>query len=158
MNNYFVKITKRLYLKPSIDSNTNDIDEITKHFVDHISVCKIEEAYSEIIREDNFVFKMVYMDEVEKVVSSKLKNIFYVWCHPCKYPQTNCRGSFEISGKHCQSFSERIHFSRQIKQSEVIRVYKKLDPFQKANYGPVSLWLHISKAHPCKYPQTNCRG
>ena len=34
MNNYFVKITKRLYLKPSIDSNTNDIDEITKHFVD----------------------------------------------------------------------------------------------------------------------------
>ena len=66
MNNYFVKSTKRLYLKPSIDSNTNDIDEITKHFVDHISVCKIEEAYSEIIREDNFIFKMTYMDKSRK--------------------------------------------------------------------------------------------
>ena len=68
MNNYFTNITKTLDLKPSTASNTSDIDEITKHFDDHISVCKIKEAYSEILREDNFSFKMVSMDEVKKVV------------------------------------------------------------------------------------------
>ena len=49
MNNYFTNITKTLDLKPSAASNTSDIDEITKHFDDHISVCKIKEAYSEIL-------------------------------------------------------------------------------------------------------------
>ena len=68
MNNYFTNISKTLKLKPSTVSNTSDIDEITKHFADHISLCKIKEAYSEILREDNFSFKMVSMDEVKKVV------------------------------------------------------------------------------------------
>ena len=68
MNNYFINITKNLDLKPSTVPNTSDLDEITKHFDDHISICKIKEAYSEILREDNFSFKMVSMDEVKKVV------------------------------------------------------------------------------------------
>ena len=68
MNNYFTNISKTLKLKPSTVSNTSDIDEITKHFDDHISLCKIKEAYSEILREDNFSFKMISMDEVKKVV------------------------------------------------------------------------------------------
>ena len=68
MNNYFTNISKTLKLKPSTVSNTSDIDEITKYFDDYISLCKIKEAYSEILREDNFSFKMVSMDEVKKVV------------------------------------------------------------------------------------------
>ena len=68
MNNYFTNISKTLKLKSSTVSNTSDIDEITKYFDDHISLCKIKEAYSEILREDNFSFKMVSMDEVKKVV------------------------------------------------------------------------------------------
>ena len=44
MNNYFKNITKNLDLKPSTVSNTNDIDEITKHFDGYISACKIKEA------------------------------------------------------------------------------------------------------------------
>ena len=66
MNNYFINITKNLDLKPSTVPNTSDSDEITKHFDDHVSVCKIKEAYNEIQREDNFSFKMVSMDEVKK--------------------------------------------------------------------------------------------
>ena len=62
MNNYFINVTKNLDLKPLQVSNASDIDEITKHFDDHISVCKIEEVYSEIIQEDNFSFRMVSMD------------------------------------------------------------------------------------------------
>ena len=69
MNNYFINITKNLDLKPSTVPNTSDLDEITKHFDDHISVCKIKEAYSEILREDNFSFKIVSMGEINKVVS-----------------------------------------------------------------------------------------
>ena len=68
MNNYFINITKSLDLKPSAVSNTSHIDEITKHFDDHISVWKVKEAYSEILRENNFSFKMVSMDEVKKIV------------------------------------------------------------------------------------------
>ena len=37
-------------------------------------------------------------------------------------------------------------FPDELKQSEVIPVYKKLDPLQKENYRPVSLLQHISKA------------
>ena len=68
MNSYFINITKNLDLKPLKVPNTSDIDEITKYFDDHISVCKIKEGYSEILREDNFSFKMVSMDEVKKEV------------------------------------------------------------------------------------------
>ena len=68
MNNSFINITNNLDLKLSTVSNTSDIDKISKHFDDHISVCKTKEAYSEILRDDNFSFKMVSMDEVKKVV------------------------------------------------------------------------------------------
>ena len=64
MNNNFINITKNLDLKPSAVPNTSDIDEIIKYFDDDISVCKIKEAFSEILREDNFSFKMVSMDVV----------------------------------------------------------------------------------------------
>ena len=33
----------------------------------------------------------------------------------------------------------------ELKESEVIPLYKKLDPFQKENYRPVSLLPHVSK-------------
>ena len=69
MNNYFINITKNLHLKPSTVPNTSDTEEITKHLDDHISVCKTKEAYSEILREDNFSFKIVSMGEINKVVS-----------------------------------------------------------------------------------------
>ena len=98
MNNFFINITKNLDLTPSTVSNTSDIDEITKHFDDHISVCKIKEAYGEVLREDNFSFEMGSMDQVKKVVL-KLNSK-----NSSKY------GSFEISDKVYQSFLKRIHF------------------------------------------------
>ena len=52
-------------MKPSTVSNTSDIDKIIKHFHDDINVCKIKEAYSGILREDDFSFNM---DKVKKVV------------------------------------------------------------------------------------------
>ena len=115
MNNYFLNITKNLDLKPSAVPNTGDIDEISKHFDDHISVYKTKEAYRKILREYNFSFKMVSLDEVNKLVLILNSKKSSTWCHPCKYPKTNYRGSFEISDKHYQSFFKRIHFLRRIK-------------------------------------------
>ena len=57
MNNYFINITKNLDLKPSLVSNASDIDKITKHFDDLISIYKIMEGYSEILREIILVSK-----------------------------------------------------------------------------------------------------
>ena len=59
-----MNITKKIYLKPLIVSNKSNIDEITKHLDGHISACKIKEAYSETLQEDNFSFEMVSMDDV----------------------------------------------------------------------------------------------
>ena len=90
MNNYFINYTKNLDSKYSTVPNTSEIDEITKLFDDHISVYQIKEPYSEVLQKDNFGFKMVSMDEVKKVVLKlNSKKIFYVWCHPCKYPKLN---------------------------------------------------------------------
>ena len=65
MNDCFINITKNSDLKHSTVSNITDNDKITKRFDDHISVCKIKEAYSKILREDNFSFGMASMNEVK---------------------------------------------------------------------------------------------
>ena len=50
MNNYFINVTTNSDLKPLTVPKTSDIDEITKHFDDQISVCKIKEACGKILR------------------------------------------------------------------------------------------------------------
>ena len=146
MNNYFINITKNLDLKPSTVPNTSDLDEITKHFDDHISVCKIKEAYSEILREDNFIFKMVSMDEVKKEVlklNSKKSSTYGA------IPASILKQTIEVHLKYLtntinHSLKEST-FCDELKQSEVILVYKKLNPLQKENYRPVSFLQYISK-------------
>ena len=146
MNNYFINITKNLDLKPSTVPNTSDLDEITKHFDDHISICKIKEAYNEILREDNFSFKMVSMDKVKKEVlklNSKKSSTYDV------IPASILKQTIEVHLKYLTNtinncFKEST-FPDELKQSEVIPVYKKLDPLQKENDRPMSLLPHISK-------------
>ena len=147
MNNYFINVMFILvYLKPSTVSNTSDIDILTKHFDDHISVFKIKEAYSEILREDNFSFKMASMEEVKKVVlklNSKNSSTY------AAIAASILKQTIEVHLKYLtntinHSLKESV-FPDELKQSEVIPIYKKLDPLQKENYRPVSLLPHISK-------------
>ena len=148
MNNYFINITENLGLKPSTVPITSDTDEITKHFDDHISVCKIKEAYREILREDNFSFKMVSMDEVKKVVL-KLNS------KTCgAIPASILKQTIEVLLRYLTNTIshslKELTFPDELKQSEVIPVYKKLDPLQKENYRPVSLLPHMSKVFTSK--------
>ena len=146
MNNYFINITKKLDLKPSTVSNTSDIDVLTKHFDDHISVFKIKDAYSAILREDNFSFKMVSMDEVKKVVlklNSKNSSTY------AAIPASILKQTIEVHLKYLTNtinHSLKVSiFPDELKQSEVIPIYKNLGPLQKENYRPVSLLPHISE-------------
>ena len=147
MNNYFINFTKKLDSKPSTVPNTSDIDGITTHFDDHISVCKIKEVYSEILLEENFNFKMVSMDEVKKVLklNSKKSSTYGA------IPESILKQIIEVHLKYLtntinNSLKEST-FPHELKQSEVIPLYKKLDPLQKENYRPVSLLPHISKVY-----------
>ena len=148
MSNYFINITKNLDLKPSTVPNTSDIDKITKHFDDHISVDKIKEAYSEILRDDNFSFKMVSMDEVKKEVlkvNSK-KSSTHGAIHASILKQTIQAHLKYLTKTFILNISlTESTFPEELKQSEVIPVYKKLDPIQKENYRPVTLLPHLSK-------------
>ena len=133
-------------MKPSTVPNTNDIDEITKCFDGYISVCKIKETYRKILQEDNFNFKMVFMDEVKKVVlklNSKGSSTYDA------ISESILKQSIEVHLKYLtktinHSLKEST-FPDKLKQSEVMPVYKKLDPLQKESYRPVSLLPHISK-------------
>ena len=146
MNNYFISVTTNSDLKPLTVPKTSDIDEITKHFDDHISVCKIKEAYRKILRECNFSFKMVSLDEVNKVVlklNSKKPSTYGA------IPASILKQTIEVHLKYLtntvnHSLKEST-FPDELKQSAVILVYKKRDPLQKENYRPVCLLLHISK-------------
>ena len=97
---------------------------------------KKKEAYSESLREDNFSFKMVSMDEVQKIVYGAI-------------PASILKQTIEIHLKYLTNTTNHAlkesTFPDEPKQSEVIPVYKKLDPLQKENYRPVSLLPHISK-------------
>ena len=145
MNNYFINYTKNLDSKYSTFPNTSEIDEITKLFDDHISVYQIKEPYSEVLQKDNFGFKMVSMDEVKKVV---LKLNSKTSSTNGAIPASILKHSIEVHLKYLtntinHSLKEST-FCDELKQSEVILVYKKLNPLQKENYRPVSFFtVHI---------------
>ena len=95
---------------------------------------------SEILREDDFSFKMVSMDELQKVVF-KLNSIKSTTHGPI--PASMLKQTIKIHLKYLtnsinNSLKEST-FPDELKQSEVIPVYKKLDPLQRKNYRPVSL-------------------
>ena len=145
MNKYFVNITKTLHLKWSKKCNTNDIDILTSQFKDYASIKKIELNYPEIVP-NTFKFTLVSSEDVKKEImnlnvkkslSSKaipatiLKQSLHIYLPFL----TNCINHSFITKK----------FPDELKLSEVIPLYKKLDPLKKENYRPVSLLPHVSK-------------
>ena len=132
-------------LKRSKNYDTNDIDILTSQFKDHASIKKIELSYLEKVP-DTFNFTLVSLEDVKKEImnlnvktSSSGKEI------PAKILKeslhiylpflTNCTNHSFVANK----------FPDELKQSEVIPLYKKLDPLKKENDRPVSLLPHVSK-------------
>ena len=142
MNNYFIiNVTKTLNFKKQFDVGNSGVNE----FENHISIKMIREKYPEILPE-SFKFQLVSNNEVKK----EIENLYT--------KKSSTYGSIPASIlKQCvnaylphltNSINCSIHhssFPQELKLSEVIPVYKKLDPLQKENYRPVSLLPHVSK-------------
>ena len=139
MNKYFVNITKTLKY------NTNDIDILTSQFRDHASIKKIELSYPEIVP-DTFKFTLVSSEDVKKEVM----NLNVKKSSPSKaIPATILKQSVHIYLPfltNCINHSFVANkFPDELKLSEVVPFYEKLDPLKKENYRPVSLLPRVSK-------------
>ena len=110
-----------------------------------LALKEIHETFPNIIPE-NFYFKEVSKDDVRKEIHN-LNN---------KKPSTygsilasilkRCIDAYLLYLTDSINYSLRESiFLEELKHSEVIPVYKKLDPLQKDNYGQVSLLPHVSK-------------
>ena len=138
MNNYFISVTKTLNLKKQLGVGCSGINE----FENHISVKMISEKYPEILPE-SFKFQLVSNNEVKKEIenldtkkSSTYGSIPATILKQCVLPHLT--NSINYSIQHSS-------FPQELKFSEVIPVYKKLNPVQKENYRPVTLLPHVSK-------------
>ena len=133
MNNYFINITKNLDLKPSTVSNTSDIDEITKHFDNHISECKIQQTYSEILREDNFNLNGFYGRSQDSSLELNSKTSSTYGTMPASILKQTIEVNLKYLTNSINHSLKKSTFPHELKQSDIIPVYKKLDPLQKEN-------------------------
>ena len=109
-----------------------------------ISIKKIKEAYPEIVP-DSFHFKSVSLNDVKKEALN---------LNPKKsstsgtIPVTILKKTIDVHLQHLKNAEnhilQTIRFPDKLKQSEVIPVYKKLDPLEKESYRPVSLLPHVT--------------
>ena len=141
MNNYFINVTKTLNLKKQLGVGCSGINE----FENHISIKMIHEKYPEILPE-SFKFQLVSNNEVKKEIENldtKKSSIYG------SIPATilkQCVNAYLPHLTNSINYSiQHSSFPQELKLSEVISVYKKLNPLQKENYRPVSLLPHVSK-------------
>ena len=142
MNNYFLSVTKTLNLKKQLGLGRSGVNE----FENHISIKMIHEKYPEILPE-SFKFQFLYNNEVKKEIedldtkkSSRYGSIPVTILKQCVNAYLpNLTNSINYSIQHS-------NFPQELKLSEVIPMYKKLDPLQKEYYRPVSLLPHVSKS------------
>ena len=117
-----------LNLKTLIINTTDDIKSLTKNYENHFSVRKIKEVYPEIVP-DSFHFKSVSLDDVKNEVLN---------LNPKK---SSTSGTIlviilkQTIDVHLQNLTHAKNYTLQtncfpdkLKQSEVVPVYKKLDP------------------------------
>ena len=79
MNEHFVRITRKLSLKPSIFLKYSNSDV----FYDHISIIKIKEIYPEIVPK-SLQFKPVTKDDIKNEKQNhNVKKIVNIWLYSC---------------------------------------------------------------------------
>ena len=112
-------------------------------FENHISIKKIHKIFPNIIPE-NFHFKEVSKDDVRKEIRNlNVKKLSTYSSIPASILK-QCVDAYLPYLTDSINYSLREStFPEELKHSEVILVYKKLDPLKKENYRPVSL---LSKA------------
>ena len=145
-NKYFVNITKTLNIpewKPQKGLTFQNLDIISDTFSSHPSVIQIKEKTNK----DVFSFRHVLPWETYRAILSVNQNKSTSGTIPTKVlrslakeiciPLTDCINSAILNEK----------FPSELKMADVIPVFKKDDPFEKANYRPISLLPSLSKVY-----------
>ena len=145
-NKYFVNITKTLNIpewKPQKGLTFQNLDIILDTFSSHPSVIQMKEK----TKKDVFSFRHVLPWETYRAILSINQNKSTSCTSPTKVlrslaeeiciPLTDCINSAILNGK----------FPSELKMAEVILIFKKGDPFEKANYRPISLLPSLSKVY-----------
>ena len=141
MNNYLINITITLNLKKQLGVGRSRVNK----FENHISIKMIHEKYPEILPE-SFKFQFLSNNEVKKEIENldTKKSSTYG-----SIPATilkQCVNAYLPHLTNSINYSiQHSNFPQELKLSEVIPVYKKLDPLQKENYRPVSLLTHYQR-------------
>ena len=114
-------------------------------FENQVSIKKIHETFPNIIPE-NFHFKKVSKDDVRKKIRKLKVN------KPSTYDSIPGSILKQWVDVYLPYLTDSINYSlkestftEELKHSEVILVYKKLDPLKQENYRPVSHLPHVSK-------------
>ena len=153
MNNYFINVTKTLNLKKQLGVGCSGINE----FENHISIKIIHDKYPEILPE-SFKFQLVSNNEVKKEIENldNKKSSTY-GSIPATILKQCVNGYLPHLTNSINNSIQHSSFPQELKLSEVIPVYKKLNLLQKENYRPVSLLPHVSKVFErIIHKLTNC--
>ena len=109
----------------------------------HDSISKIKE--NNIIPKE-FFFKEVSSNEVKKIIKSlNRKKSAINSCIPVSILIDSMDIYLPLLIDIINDSLKRSIFSNELKLAEVIPLFKKVDPFDKGKYRPVSLLSHISK-------------
>ena len=124
-----------------MDKNKVDTDM----FENHVNIKKIHETFPNIISE-NFHLKEISKDDIRNEIHSlNVKKLSTYGLIPATILK-QCIDAYLPYLTFSINYSLREStFPKELKHSEVIPVYTKLDPLKKENYRPVSLLPHVSK-------------
>ena len=137
MNNYFINVTKTLNLKKQLGVGRSGVNE----FENHISIKMIHEKYPETLPE-SFKFQLVSHNEVQKEIENlDTKKSSTYGSIPATILKHYVNAYLPHLTNSINYSIQNSSFPQELKLSEVTPVYKKLDPLQKENYRPVSLFL-----------------
>ena len=141
MNNYFINVTKTLNLKKQLGLGRSGVNE----FENHISIKMIHEKYPEILPE-SFKFQFVSNNEVKKEIGNlDTKKSSTHGPIPTTILKQYVNAYLPHPTNSINYSIQHSNFPEEMKLSEVIPVYKKLDLLQREYYRPVSLLPHVSK-------------
>ena len=141
MNNYFINVTKTLNLKKQLGVRCSGINE----FENHISIKMIHEKYRETIAE-SFKFQLVSNNEVKTEIENLDTKKSSTYDSTPAIILKQCVNAYLLHLTNSINYSiQHSSFLQELKLSEVIPVYKKLNPLQKENYRPVRILPHVSK-------------
>ena len=148
-NDYFSAIVDNLNLhhwedKTSPPSSTSDkINDIIKNYEKHPSIGNVETKYRGI---SSFSFRPVSVEEVKKIIQDVKTN------KPVngEIPTKILKGyelTFDTLTNYINKSIETGYFPGSLKLANVAPLFKKVDPFGKSNYRPVSILPLLSKVY-----------